>query len=121
MVNFSFSISIIDHNFECDPDLHDWLRDDEKYTLVPKSRNRMSRVAMKDRPDCDLLMRRCLRCNTLYSCVKTLLNHMSYQHSDKKAFFPCIYCRNVYSQVNFHPSGFTLSELQMLLAVILCA
>jgi len=24
---------------------------------------------------------------------------MSFQHSDKKAYYPCIYCKNVYAQV----------------------
>ncbi|XP_067936244.1 uncharacterized protein [Watersipora subatra] len=84
--------------FEHDPDLYAYLRDDEHYVLGPKQRHRLSHLEIKNRKDCDWLTRTCFRCNTLYSCLKTLINHMNYQHSDRKAFFPCIYCRNIYSQ-----------------------
>lgn len=92
-----------DETFEHDPTVYSHLRDDSLYSLQPRQKGRMSKMDIRGRADCDIDNLKCLRCDTSYSCLKTLTNHMGNQHSDKKPFFPCIFCGNTYSQVSMHP------------------
>ena len=56
-------------------------------------------VKLAQRKDCNSKTLTCLKCNTQYSSRKTLHFHMVSIHSEKRRFYPCIYCGTTFVQM----------------------
>ena len=49
--------------------------------------------------DCDVKSLTCLKCKTGYSSLKTLHFHMVSLHSEKRTYYPCLYCDSAFAQL----------------------
>ena len=58
--------------------------------------------ALSQRNDCDVSKMKCIPCNSTFANAKTLNFHMMNKHSKERKLYPCIYCKNVFTQVSVH-------------------